>query len=121
MKMSALKMIICSFLLGTTFLVFINVLNHISGLDIPPMVLYVFSVSCFFLGGWLGRYISWGWLLGGLMGALLGLYGLLITLALLWEGRSYEDGLGYLLLSAGVGMLMGGYALSRVFKNRGRR
>jgi hypothetical protein len=43
-------------------------------------------------------------------------FGLLLLFAFLWNDRSYEEGLDYPLISASVGMSLGGGTPSSVFK-----
>lgn len=68
-----------------------------------------------------GRSMFWGWLLGGLVGMFVGFYGLLLLLAKLRPGLPYEEGLDYLFIGAGCGLVAGGHALSTLLKSRGNR
>jgi hypothetical protein len=73
------------------------------------------------LGAYVASYISWGWFLGGLGGLFSGFYIALFLSWMIWPNRSYEDGLILLLLSAGVGLVTGGYLLSGCFKKLANR
>lgn len=109
-----IKTLICSGLLGTLF-TFASDLAWISGWPKEYFPFWLLFTLGFLLGGYLARYVSWGWLLGGGAGLIAGFYGLLLPLAMFWPAKPYEDVLGLLCLGAGVGVIVGGYSLSRFF------
>lgn len=78
-------------------------------------VFLALAAVCMF-GVYRGRSISWGGLLGGISGAIAGFYVLLLIFAMLWPSMSYEKGMPFLLVGAGLGWLAGGYALSALLK-----
>lgn len=121
MALKVLKIFICGLLLGSPLFLFVETLGYTADVQSCPLYSYGLGVMGFLLGAGLGRYISWGWLLGAIAGAVVGLYGPLLWLALLWNDRSYEDGLGYLLVGAGIGLFVGGYGLSAFIKRRANR
>lgn len=116
-----LKALLCGLLFAVPVVVIADALNFVRGGQFSVLVIQLLGFAGFLLGGVLSKYVSWAWLLGGLLGALTGFYGLLLFLAFLWNDRSYEEGLGYLLVSASFGMFLGGYWLSLVRRARGKR
>lgn len=115
--MKVFKALMCSILMGIFSVVALEVVS-MKGVQVELLLYGGLVVVGLVFGGFLSRYISWSWLLGGSVGMLLGFYGLLLLLAVLWPNRSYESGLGWLFISAGVGLLVGGYTLSKAFKMR---
>lgn len=111
------KAFICSFVMCVFTIVALEVVS-MKGVQVGLLCYGTLVVMGLTLGFSLGRYISWGWLLGGGAGIFVGFYGLLLLLAGLWPNRSYEDGLIWLFIGAGIGMLIGGFTLSKSFKKR---
>lgn len=118
--MKKIKAVTCSALFGFLSFVGIELLNveRASG---PGIIDGVIIFSAGLAGLYVARYISWGGLVGGLTGFFAGFYGLLLLLALLWPGRTYERGLEFMLFGAVAGFLIGGYALSRYLNARAAR
>ncbi|WP_154232523.1 hypothetical protein [Pseudomonas syringae] len=110
----ALKIFLCGALLCVPFALSVGLSN--AGTVHVPSLFFVALFVIFVLGGYFGRYISWGWLLGSLLGGVVGFYGLLLLLAMFWSGMNYEQGIPFLFASASLGVVMGGYALSTLIK-----
>ncbi|HEY0287086.1 MAG TPA: hypothetical protein VGC62_08770 [Pseudomonas sp.] len=118
--MKLLKVIIYGVALGLVtpgvFELFFN-----QGASIPVLHYWLLAFAGFSVGALSALYISWGWLLGALAGAFIGLYIPILPMFLLWPHSHYEDAIGWLLVSAGIGLLVGGYTLSKLFKKLANR
>jgi len=67
-------------------------------------------------GGWLARYITWGWLCGSFAGLLVGFYTPMPVMYFM-PTTSYEKVLPWLLLTGCIGLLVGGYGVDKLFKS----
>jgi len=113
--MNVQKVLICSTLLGLLTLSVVGIFDARSE-HLHTFYFGALIFAGFAFGAYAARYISWGWLLGGVGGLFSGFYVTLFLTVMIWPDRSYEDGLGLLLLSAGIGLVVGGYLLSQRFK-----
>jgi hypothetical protein len=68
------------------------------------------------VGGYLARFISWGWLLGSLSGLIAGFY-LPIPLMYFMPTIGYEKVLPWLMLTGCLGLVIGGYSMDKWFKS----
>lgn len=91
-------------------------INALRAGTLHPAYYLMAAISTFIAGAICSRFISWGFLIGAVSGAILGFYSLLLVLAFLWPVRTYEDGLIYLLIAAGTGALISGAVLPKVMK-----
>ena len=90
------------------------------GVSLSPIYYTMIFLVGLVLGVFLGRLISWAWLVGSIAGAVIGFY-----LALLWMAYSaselnYEAGLIQMFAIAVIGLIVGGYGFDRLFKSRHR-
>lgn len=113
--MKVIKVLICSTLMGLVALFAVGIIDTKSEY-VHTFYFWVLIFTGFMFGAYVARYISWGWLLGGIGGLFSGFYIAFFLSLMVWPNRSYEDGLGLLLLSAGIGLVAGGYLLSQRFK-----
>jgi hypothetical protein len=116
MAVSVFKVLSCSTLLAA-IIGFVFDLWIAHGLRIHEVIYWAVVGVSLALGGYLARFISWGWLAGGALGLSAGFY-LPLTLTFVVTGTGYETVLPWLLLSAGVGVFLGGYNLDKFFKSR---
>jgi hypothetical protein len=113
---SVFKVLSCTSLLGAIIWFALD-LAVAHGLLVQGTIYWVVLGVSAVIGGYLARFTSWGWLVGGMVGLLAGL-SMPLTLAFVFPETGYEKALPWLLLSAGAGCLLGGYHLDKYFKSR---
>ena len=87
------------------------------GEPLQPIVYALLTALGLGAGALVSRSLSWGWVVGGFAGLLLGLFGPM-PLMFVFPDTPYEAVLPWLVCSAVVGMLIVGYLTDKVFRPR---
>lgn len=116
--MKMMKALLCAALMGGFCWVAVEVASLL-GTTIPSKVGGVGILVVAVGGGYLSRYLSWGWSLGSCGGVIFGFY-LPLLLMFFFPDTRYEAALPWLLLSAGIGLAVGGFGLDKIFRRRQR-
>lgn len=112
--MNPLKVLVCA-ALSATLVGFALEIYMGYGARIHSFIYVVLTLFAAWLGGYVARFISWGGLSGSLGGLLAGFY-LPLPLMYFFPSTRYEAFLPWLMLSAFLGMMAGGYYLHAFFK-----